>query len=39
VVVFPTKEFQNEQYRTNVHHKNIENHKISSQGKAIIKPM
>lgn len=39
VIAFPTKEFQSEQYRTNVHHKNIENHKISSQGKAIIKPM
>jgi hypothetical protein len=39
VTVFPTKAFQDEQYRFNVHNKNIQEHKIDQKGKPIIKPM
>ncbi len=39
VTAFPTKAFQHEQYRTNVHNKNILNHKVDAFGKPIIKPM
>ena len=37
--VFPTQQFQQEQYRVNVHHKNIGNHRMDSEWKPVIKPM
>ena len=39
VTVFPTKAFQQEQFRSNVHHKNITEHRVTKEGKAVIKPM
>ena len=39
LTVYPTKEFQHEQYRVNSHQKNIEEHRFDESGKAIIKPM
>ncbi|MEZ5536406.1 MAG: hypothetical protein R3F02_12370 [Thiolinea sp.] len=39
VVVYPTQQFQQEQYRLNAHHKNIENYRLTGEGKAVIKPM
>ena len=39
VTVYPTKDFQTEQFRSNVHHKNITEHRTTKEGKAIIKPM
>lgn len=39
VTVFPTKAFRDEQYRFNVHNKNIQEHKIDQKGKPVIKPM
>lgn len=39
VTVYPTEAFQKEQYRTNVHNKNLTNHRIDDNGKPIIKPM
>lgn len=39
VTVYPTEAFQREQYRTNVHNKNLTNHRIDDNGKPIIKPM
>lgn len=39
VIVYPTNEFQQEQYRANVHHKNIKEHRINDAGKAVIKPL
>lgn len=39
VTVFPTKDFQNEQWRINTHHKNIKNHRMDDTWKAVIKPM
>jgi len=39
VTVYPTKDFQTEQFRSNVHHKNITEHRTTQEGKAIIKPM
>lgn len=37
-VLVPTKEFQDDQFRVNLHHKRIRNYKINENGKAIIKP-
>ena len=39
VVIYPTKNFQDDQYRLNSHYKNIQEHKITKEGEAIIKPM
>ncbi len=39
VIVYPTEAFQKEQYRTNVHQKNLANHRLDDNGKPIIKPM
>lgn len=39
VTVFPTEAFQKEQYRENVHQKNLANHRINAKGKPVIKPM
>ena len=39
VTVFPTKAFREEQYRFNVHNKNIQQHRIDNQWKPVIKPM
>ena len=39
VTVFPTTAFQQEQYRANVHHKNIKEHRINEQGSPVIKPL
>ena len=39
VVIYPTKTFQDEQYRLNTHHKNIQEHRVSEEGNALIKPM
>ncbi|MDC0947961.1 hypothetical protein OAS86_01280 [Gammaproteobacteria bacterium] len=39
VTIYPTKAFQYEQFRSNSHQKNIRDHKINEEGKAIIKPM
>jgi len=39
VTVYPTQVFQREQYRFNVHHKNIREHRVTAQGKAVIKPL
>ena len=37
--VYPTPQFQQEQFRVNVHHKNLHEHRIDSEGKTLIKPM
>jgi len=39
VTVYPTKAFQTEQFRSNVHHKNIAEHRVTKEGSAVIKPM
>lgn len=39
ITVFPTKNFQYEQYRVNVHHKNIEGYRLDTAGRAITKPL
>lgn len=39
VTVYPTEAFQQEQYRSNVHRKNIQEHRLQSDGRPIIKPM
>ena len=39
VTIYPTANFQTEQYRSNVHHKNIVEHRTTKEGKAVIKPI
>lgn len=39
VTLFPTKAFQQEQYRSNVHHKNLSEHRVTKDGETVIKPM
>ena len=39
VTVYPTKAFQTEQFRSNVHHKNIHEHRTTKDGQPVIKPM
>lgn len=39
ITVYPTEKFQWEQYRLNVHHKNIKEHRITDKGDVVIKPM
>lgn len=39
VTIYPTKTFQDEQYRINSHYKNIQEHKIAKDGDTVIKPM
>ena len=39
VVIYPTKNFQDEQYRLNSHYKNIQEHKITKDDEVVIKPM
>lgn len=39
VTLFPSDAFQQEQYRANVHHKNIKEHRINDAGKPVIKPI
>ena len=39
VTIYPTKTFQDEQYRLNSHYKNIQEHKITKDDEVVIKPM
>lgn len=39
VTLFPTEAFQQEQYRSNVHHKNLTEHRVTKDGETVIKPM
>jgi hypothetical protein len=39
VTVYPSEHFQREQYRVNVHHKNIRDHRVTTEGKPVIRPM
>ncbi len=39
VTIYPTKNFQDEQYRLNSHYKNIQEHKITKDDEIVIKPM
>ena len=39
VTIYPTKNFQDEQYRLNSHYKNIHEHKITKDDEVVIKPM
>lgn len=39
VTVYPTSNFQSEQYRSNSHSKNIRDHRIDEKGQVLIKPM
>ncbi len=39
VTIYPTKNFQDEQYRLNSHYKNIQEHKITKDDEVVIKPM
>ena len=39
ITVYPTAQFQEEQYRVNIHHQNIEQHRITDDWKTVIKPM
>ena len=39
ITIFPTNEFQMEQWRINTHQKNIKNHRIDQKWKPVIKPL
>jgi hypothetical protein len=39
VDLYPTTVFQEEQYRVNVHHKNIREYRLNGEGQPVIKPM
>ena len=39
VTIYPSEAFQQEQYRTNVHHKNIREHRITKNWAPVIKPL
>ena len=37
--VYPTPQFQQEQFRVNVHHKDLKEHRVDGAWKTLIKPM